>query len=682
MIKDADIDAFVKLVDSRPLGIGNSDLSEPLEAITERIHSTICVPNGRSAADMRALHRALLRRSRVGLIDDKYADVLRPLFYFSSNALQYKSFDDHAEWSAALTDLKKYVGTPGCLYDGKSMLGFDRDLAVIHAIKRLQARGYRFEGVDESIHFAGDDEMLRCADDLFDKFKTIDGFRVVACLLKAIQQNNQFVRDRYLIGRTSSAPWQGPSGPSLPFGYLLNLAFANMGSERPGGDPVAQAQDMFEMATDIVAVMDLETYYTFAYTSTVHDRLPRYIQELLVGDHALTFRQIAPDDGLTIIRGVFSWVDDDKMLAALGWGVNHAIALAEWTFLQINARCINGTLSRQAFSESGIEESILDRLLSDLTHDSAVVNSAYRTPLDATKADALFKPLFLCPDGRYLIPAPSISSIGFYEAIASGVRAAHGTQTDQKIGDAIESTLAGAFQRNGITPSVVSRKYDMFGTQGECDLVIETASTILLIELKKKSMTRASQAGDSFKSFADLFGGVLDTQSQLGQHELLLLEHGHIEFLDGSRLERAERSIERLAVTLMDWGGTQDRMVLRTVANTLMGSSVALDGASASQAELLSKANNTLAELARQQNQLEPYYKEIRNWQFSNWWFLSVPQILYVLGEANSAEQFYERLRKVKSATSGSLDFYKEYELFHTLAEKAAKGAGEPLPMK
>jgi hypothetical protein len=275
-----------------------------------------------------------------------------------------------------------------------------------------------------------------------------------------------------------------------------------------------------------------------------------------------------------------------------------------------------------------------------------------------------------------------MSSIGFYEAIASGVRAAHGAQSDQKIGDAIESTLADAFQQNGIAPSVVSRKYDMFGTHGECDLVIETGATILLIELKKKSMTRASQAGDSFKSFADLFGGVLDTQSQLGQHELLLLEHGHIEFLDGSRLELAGRSIERLAVTLMDWGGTQDRMILRTVANTLMGSSVALEGASASQADLLLKANDTLKELARQQNQLHQYYQEIANWQFSNWWFLSVPQILYVLGEVSSAEQFYDRLRKVKSMTSGSLDFYQEYELFHTLAAKAAREAAEALPTK
>jgi hypothetical protein len=678
MIKNADIDAFIKLVDSQPIGIGSSDLPEPLEAIAERIHSTICIPNGRSAADMRALHRALLRRSRVGLIDDKYADTLRPLFYFSSNALQYRPFADHSSWTAALTDLRKYVGTPGCLYDAKSMLGYDRDLAVIHAIKRLQARGYRFEGVDETLDFA-DGELLRCTNDLFDKFKRIDGFRVVACLLTAIQKNNRFAKGRYLIGRTSRASWQGPGGPSLPFGYLLNLAFANMGRERPGGDPVAQAQDIFDVATDIVAVLDLETYYTFGYANTVHDRLPRYIQELLVGDHALTFRQIAPDDGLTIIRGVFSWVDEDKMLATLGWGAKHAIALAEWIFTQIDARCINGTFSRQAFSESGIAQPVLDRLLSVLTHDPAVVNSGYRTPVDATKADALFKPFFLCPDGRYLIPAPSMSAIGFYEAIAGGVRAVHGAQSDQKIGDAIESTLAGAFQQSGIAPSIVSRKYEMFGTHGECDLVIETGATILLIELKKKSMTRASQAGDSFKSFADLFGGVLDTQSQLGQHELLLLEHGHIEFLDGSRLELAGRSIERLALTLMDWGGTQDRMVLRTVANTLMGSSVALEGASASQTALLLKANDTLKELAHQQNQLHQYYQGIANWQFSNWWFLSVPQIMYVLREVSSAEQFYERLRKIKSITSGSLDFYQEYESFHNLA---AKVAAETLPTK
>ncbi len=664
MIKNADIDAFINLVDSQTVDIEDADGSEPLQTIVNRIHSAVCVPSGRSATDMRALHRTLFRRSRVGMIEHKYADKLQPLFYFSSNELQYRSFNDCAEWIAALADLRKY----GSIYQPISEQDSERDLMVIGAINRLQARGYGFKGIDEEIHFANG-EMLRCANELFSRVKSVDGLRIIVCLLEALRKKDQFSRDRYQISRIR----QRQSIPSRPFGYLLNLAFANVGSKRSKDNSEAQLQDIFDIATDMVAVLDLETYSPIAYLNTVPDRLSRYIYEISVGDHAFTFRQIAPNDGLTILRGLFSWVDNNKMLSTVGWNVNHAVSLAEWTFSQIDPGHINGTLSREAISESGIDASILQRLLSDFSHDPAVVNVGYRTPLNATYADATFKPFFRCVDGRYLIPAPSISSIGFYEAIAKGVRATHGPQTDQKIGEAIEPTLAKAFQHHGINPSVVSCKYNMFGVNGECDIVIETDSTILLIELKKKPMTRASQAGNSEKLFADLFKGIFETQSQLGQHELMLHEHGHIKFLDGSLLKLAGRSIERLAVTLMDWGSTQDRMVLRTLANTLIDSSLSLDDASSSQSEFLKEANGTLKELRRQQNQLQQYYQEDTNWQFSNWWFLSVPQILYILDEVTSAQQFYERLRTIRQIIFGSLDFYQEYEFFNIRAAKAAK---------
>jgi hypothetical protein len=190
-------------------------------------------------------------------------------------------------------------------------------------------------------------------------------------------------------------------------------------------------------------------------------------------------------------------------------------------------------------------------------------------------------------------------------------------------------------------------------------LVLETAKTVFLIETKKKPLTRQAQAGNTLQAFVDLMGGVMDSQLQLGRHELQLRKFGRIDFNDGTRLDLGGRAIARLAVTLLDWGGTQDRIVLRQLASNLIGSALSSPSADADYQRALDKANVTLSKLQAQQAELQALGIDPRN-LLGNWWFLSVPQLLFVLDGVASADAFEARLRSVSAITFGQLDFYRE----------------------
>ncbi|MEN8511301.1 hypothetical protein [Burkholderia sp. RS02] len=660
MITEQDIADFINCVDKAKKFEPFQPNGEFQQDIWTRIHETICVPEGRPAGDMRALGRTLFRRTQLDPELNVYASPALHFMYGTSNGEKLRDFSEVDKWCEVIRYLDLLRKLPGHGFDPSSTVGMERDLAVTGAIIRLQGEGYRFVAKDERIKFE-EGELERCAADIFDMFRNVDGFRISYLLFKHLQNNKRFKGGRYLTGRISRPTTERNPQPAPPLGYLLNLSAANLSTERVKGFSDESARKILQRASDIVAALDVETYSTYAHMGTSHERLPIYLQEILIADHVLAFRQIHPADAIEMMSGLFNWVDNEAMRSKLGWAIDDLQSLMQWLFQYVPAESINSTLSRETFAKSEIPGTRLERLLLDISHDPSTVNESYRTPLDATKADVGMKPLFATNDGRYFLFSPSFSSIGFYEIAATKLRTAFGSGVDQDIGNAIEPMVAGMFRSRGIAPAIVSRKYDMYGTIGECDIVIESDQAVILIELKKKSMTRAAQAGDSYSGFFDLFGGVLSAQEQLGQHEVLLREFGHIKFVDGSQINLNGRRIERLAVTLLDWGGTQDGMVLRAIMSTLVGASLNYSAATVKQSNQLAKLNSTLGALGTQHTKLLTLVGDPRD-LLTNWWFMSVPQLMALVRGAHDANGFYGALRRIGSVTTGSLDFYQEFE--------------------
>ena len=208
----------------------------------------------------------------------------------------------------------------------------------------------------------------------------------------------------------------------------------------------------------------------------------------------------------------------------------------------------------------------------------------------------------------------------------------------------------------------------MDGEDGECDIVVETAQTIIFLEIKKKPLTRRAQAGSNAHVLLDLAASLLAAQVQTGWHEVRLRRKGFIDLTANGvtrRLELKGRHIERIAVSLMQFGSFQDRIFLKQFLEGTLHADFSVSDPSLKRE--FDKLNALLAEIRQQINFLHPGEKAL-NQPFFHCWFLSLPQLLVLLDGVQDEEAFKTALWKTRHIVTGSSDFYFDLSYMAKLA--------------
>jgi hypothetical protein len=274
----------------------------------------------------------------------------------------------------------------------------------------------------------------------------------------------------------------------------------------------------------------------------------------------------------------------------------------------------------------------------------------------------MFKPLIQLGLNHLLLPATSMMGPAFYEATMGALRKFISAPAADKLqGDGTERVVIGLFQRAKFNPTFVAKKYvDALG-DGECDLVLESDADILLVECKAKALTRGAMAGVQGDALLDFAGGMFAAQTQALRHERILRSVGHIEFIDGSRLEMRGRRITRLSVTLLDHGALQDKMTLANMFDAMLGASFkATPGYS--KYRQIDKLNRTLNDLRSEVAKLQAVGQHIKA-QRLNAASLNVGQLEVILDGVADLEQF--RKRVAQPVTSMTLNPLLEYHYLH-----------------
>jgi hypothetical protein len=655
--QNSSVDECTALEQAEARAIAESGPRSASNAVYARIHELIVRNDDVPGPNIRQLQGALTKRAELYPTFASYRDVVWRLRYGTSNDKRFRDFQDRIAWMAAIRQIDRLPMLLPMLLPMDPTRGLEREVAVATAVKKLRAHGYLIDPDNDGFTYRPGELERACAD-LNDKVAKIGGQRLIYMMLTQLRRTASIKNGRYLVCRPSRSLAGGDTDPSVPWGYLLNIAVKHLGANVFSENLDEMMRDIVDLATILVASMDVEHYYGLTPIFQTHATLPRYLREIILADHVLTFRQISAADGHFLIRGVFSWVDSTAMRARLGWGLEEAYELARKTILRIPGETINATFTRAALSAGGLSERVLDAMLPHFAHRSSEINARYLTPLDADKANALAKPFVMLPDGSLMAASPSIASIGFFETLASATRILT-READINIGAAMEQTLANAFSEHNLSPTVTSGKYRVGNEILECDLVVETKEAILFFELKKKALTGRSYAGDATTAFLDLCSSALAAQVQLGRHELRLRQTGKIEFLAGEVVRWDNRRIERFALSLLDWGGTQNRLVIQRISANLVGARLSASGLSRAQTEMLSSVHETLSELLTQRNRLEQLGVEVRD-HFHNWWFSSMPQMLFALEEVSGPDEFYRDLRLIRQIHTGTMDFYRD----------------------
>ena len=239
---------------------------------------------------------------------------------------------------------------------------------------------------------------------------------------------------------------------------------------------------------------------------------------------------------------------------------------------------------------------------------------------------------------------------------------------DSTVGSIIENFIKYKLDEHNISSSC--GKYTSLQEEGECDTVIESKDGIVLIESKKKSLTRKSKSGEDFQIIIDIANSVLDSQLQCMRTESILKSEGYIDLNDGkisSRLNWNQRTIENVTLTFTNFGAIQDREMTKQTLYELCKHyfTVSFDNTELDK-KTLNDITKKLDKLKEKQNQLIKYYTSLGdNHPFFNSWFLNLEQFIFVINLSNSNDDFYEKLKDWKYVTFGCQDFYLEYYIKH-----------------
>ena len=535
----------------------------------------------------------------------------------------------------------------------------ERVVAVADAAKTVRRYGFRV-----SIQRAGASlersEHERVAREIERRVHRLGAFDLAEAVFRSIAGRYDPVQQRYhLVRHVSTTGRAQPS--SLPVGYLLQLAMKQADAPRVATDPATEFKELVELATAYVRTFDVEPSSTFELMFKDHSTLVPFLLETAVYDGVCTLVQSRPRDVGRVLRGCFTWLDDATARSQFGWTIGDVVAVSEAVFAAIEGEHGPGLVSERDVQQRApsVAGEAVRAILDACAHEPTTINAEYLLPHEQAKISFGCKPLIRL-GGDFLIADPSWCAPAFYEAIADRARAVLPGNVDTRIGLAAEQFVRDELRAHGVP--VLTGKYRVDGKDGECDAVIEAADAIIIIEMKKKVLTRAARGGDTLKLLMDVAKSLLDAQIQAARHELALYRHETLTLRHAGGtdvVERRGRRIERIALTQLDFGALQDRRVISHVLRLLAGATVrSTDGEHGEEIAALEK---TCRELLDVHTELATHRVVNPHDCFFNCWFLSLGHLLVMLDNVSSAEDLKRELFLTRNVTMGALDFYFEY---------------------
>jgi hypothetical protein len=201
-------------------------------------------------------------------------------------------------------------------------------------------------------------------------FAQLGSVNVLENLCSAMRHVYHF--DQYLTGRLYS-----PTGhdPSIPFGFLVNLAVKAPDSTPQHPDPANGWRDALELARDLVAVLDLEPQNQFWAINVAPKRLDNLLREVGLYDHLFGLRQWSPFIAPIVLRALFGTSHDHVMRQKHGWDFDDAACLCE-AVIQ-SARTDPARLSRADLTKRGLTDTKLDKMIPHFVHKAGNVNAGY-----------------------------------------------------------------------------------------------------------------------------------------------------------------------------------------------------------------------------------------------------------------------------------------------------------------
>ncbi len=572
------------------------------------------------------------------------------------------SLKDKKSWGIAL---QHAVSAINSTQTDTSMSMQWRGSIIASELVRLKRVGIPYE-IGEGNRFLSEKNTRRLCLRIEKDIIKVGGEAAANALLDLMRRSNR-IQHGMLIHARSVSQLYGKSKAGTPWHYIYSLCMKHIDKPNSSRDPAKTMQHMEDLSVALAATYDVETHSAYEYMSISPHSFLCILREMIVYDELFAFPQMHPRSAAFILKNLLPALQKHKLeLPIANDGIWNSVF--EWVLEASNGASIKAVHPFQLPMNNASQEA-LDKIFAALLLKPSKRNQKYLTPTDTFERTSTFFPIIEKDASTYLIQPKGIASRALIERLFDLIRTHNGEETDKKIGFAFETVTEAILKHFNLNVTFSNAKYiPSKGFDAEIDFVIETDERIFIIECKKKPLKTASKRGEYLSQLDDFNKSYLKMMDQLTKHELYLRENGKIIFSDKTVLELKGRSIEKIALSLLDHGSIQDRTLVSEIFLSLMNAKM---GAERKEAEKIIKVTNKLlSSLQNTMGNLESlphdYGKDFwHGYMFSTWW-LSADQLFFILEQSND---LWSGLRRIRHLTYRTYDFFYEFTQAAKLGE-------------
>ncbi len=587
-------------------------------------------------------------------------------------------FTAESNWHRAIVFAKDYDFFSPDVYtvhNHKLKDKYHKTHEVAQAAKELKKLGVTVELDDYTLKIIAGLEVI--AESIEERIKQLGAISFIKSLFTFMVNKGYYLKPlkRYVVvNPVTLLPSQARS--ILPFGFLLNLAIKHL-DVLPAQLSNKQQQDKYaealERACLLATVMGIRNYGTFDLVFQSTEKLPDFISRLALFDSTYSIVSNDPSECLEYLTHLFDWLTEAAFEAKYNFSVTQFKKVSESI---ITHAPLHGpylfTLQNVRNWNHGIPEERIQSILDYLSHDSEVVNKDYKYLNDYQALDFGFKPLVKIKAHSYILADRSWCAQAFFEAFSACCREVD-RGCDNKIGLAAERYLTDKCLNAGINliQGDYARPDGKKTGEGEADGIIESSKMIITLESKKKSLTRRARGGSDVALLIDLAGSLLAAHVQSGKTEIKLRRNGHLYLVNNGNINRIDlndREIDRIAMSVLDFGSFQDRMIINGLLTNLANASYhVIDKANTEDVEKFAKLEAKRSEWEQQSKDLKLLDPDFDKAPFFNCWFLSLSQLLMIIRYCKTNEDFASALKATRNITFGVGNFYYDFYHFYIL---------------
>lgn len=686
-------DAYNLLALDRSKGMSSSTVTKELYSRIRTVLQNDQTNKGSSLSKSSVLKLQSEFVYRHVLYNDEVLSYLEVLQILSDSCRQnfryFPPFSDEEKWTEALAyckDYKKFSPSSFGLVFGDMRSQYPKEFDRAMSAKELITRGCKVTIEDSNLTIVeGEDKVLN---EIEDRIEMLGGMSVIQNLFNLLARSGKYSLklQRYLITREASGV-SFDQKPQIPFGLLLNLSLKHPRDGRRTKKPLKIFQEILHLSTILVNTQyGVQHYNMWEYHFHDGYTIIGFLREVALWDSLFTVPQAKMDVTSKIFSKLFAFIPDSEFERILGFSrvdfmsffsiLNQATKESPHQFYVLYISSLKKFLPR-------LSEQNIKAILNFLSHQGGV-NKDFNRPHEYLAVDFHQKPLLKLGESKFIFPNRSWSAPNFYEAFVTHFRDYNQgivKDIDNRLGIELEDFIKTEFARKNI--SFVCGNYKVGKISGECDFLIESNTAIILIEIKKKSLTRLAKTGNDVKIFLDLAETILAAHLQTGRTEICIRQEGSISLKSGAHSHSVDhngRTFERFALTQLDFGAFHDRTIIRQFLTALLTHSFSINeqqlraggdpGIKPEETDQIIERFKGLEkkrlDWIRQFEQLSSLDSSFAAHPFFSCWFISLQQLLEITEMATDNNSFHSIIMRSKHVTFNTLDWYREFDIAHS----------------